>query len=160
MSEISPKIASPRSERQLWIVFDGGMINAADALYSEIRAAERGTVLIGDSRVHPISAQELRQNIRDGKLDPRDLRGFGGTFLPSPDAKTGENCDNMPALLFLLRDCKGNIKLCNSDGMVASVLGDDFVDSGIYPWVNDAAARARYILLSIGYPVEYSGKDS
>ena len=92
--------------------------------------------------IAPYSEDELGQFIRDGKLDPRDLGRFGGFGLAASRSDVPEQDANLPALLFLVRDGKGNVKLRNAESLVRSLsVGsvDDAVHAGFDGGVNFAA---------------------
>lgn len=92
--------------------------------------------------ITPYPEDELRQLIRDGKLDSRDLGRFSGFGLAAARSDVPEQDANLPALLFLVRDGKGNVKLRNAESLVRSLsVGsvDDAVHAGFDGGVNFAA---------------------
>lgn len=154
-------IESEISGRRAWIVWDGGMAKAATVhslnVYENGNAAYSDAV--GEYDICPIDIEKLRQNIRDGKLDPRDLQTFGGVFLSAADAETREDCDELAAFFFLVRDGKGNVKLCNADGFIASILGGEFRTGCRDFRIDRAAAGERYVLLRLGDALKNAGED-
>lgn len=72
--------------------------------------------------IQPYNEDELRQLIRDGKLDSRDLGRFSGFGLAAARSDVPEQDANLPALLFLVRDGKGNVKLCNAQCLMGNML--------------------------------------
>ena len=67
--------------------------------------------------ITPYPEDELRQLIRDGKLDSRDLGRFSGFGLAAARSDVPEQDANLPALLFLVRDNQDNIKLRNANSL-------------------------------------------
>ena len=75
-------------------------------------------------RLFPYDLDELRQSVRDGKLDSGHFGALGGTALSATTVNNTEQNSNLPALLFLVADCEGNVELCET-----AFLSADFVSS-------------------------------
>ncbi len=61
--------------------------------------------------IEPFEDFQLRQAIRDGKLDSSDLCSFAPIDTHSDVSQKNAY---FPAVVFLIRDCKGNVKLCDA----------------------------------------------
>ena len=66
----------------------------------------------------PFDEELLLQFIRDGKLNAGDLGCLGGLTPISSKPQAPEQDSDFPTLLFLIRDCKGNIKLCRAESFI------------------------------------------
>lgn len=69
----------------------------------------------GVGRILPYDEDELRQFIWDGKLDAGNLGAFISDFSPHAETDPSKGNTDFCTFLFLVRDAKGNIKLCDKD---------------------------------------------
>lgn len=65
--------------------------------------------------VFPFEEDALRKFIRDGKLDVSDLGSFAAFASCCAETEIAQQNANLPSLLFLVRDCKDNIKFSDID---------------------------------------------
>lgn len=106
--------------------------------------------------ITPYPEDELRQLIRDGKLDSRDLGRFSGFGLASANSNAPKQDSYLPSLLFIVRDGKGNIKLRNAETLVRS-LSVGSVDDAVHAGFDGGVNFAAYIgnpLLGVGNAFE------
>lgn len=79
--------------------------------------------------IYPYDEDELWQSVRDGKLNPCELGRFNSLGLSAADSDVPKQNADLPALLFLVRDSKGNVKLCNAKRFVRSSLDGSVSDA-------------------------------
>lgn len=74
--------------------------------------------------VEPYDEDELRQYIRNGELDACNIGCGDAAFELPADAETCEQNSNLPALLFVVRDRKGDVKFCDAQFALAGCTAD------------------------------------
>ena len=72
--------------------------------------------------IQPYNENELGQFIRDGKLNSRDLGCLDSFGSASANSNAPKQDSYLPSLLFLVRDCQGNVKLCNAQCLMGNML--------------------------------------
>ena len=91
-----------------------------------ISADNKGNVYIARDTtapqlVEPYDEDELRQYIRDGKFDARDIGSFVAPLEGSACTEVCKQNADFPAFLFIVRDGKGNVKLCNAQFLCGTI---------------------------------------
>lgn len=76
-------------------------------------------------RLEVYDLAELRQHIRHGKFNARNLGGFFGGGNAAADSHGAEDNSELPALIFLVADGKGNVELRNAESFIASGAGEE-----------------------------------
>lgn len=83
--------------------------------------------------IEPYNENELRQSIRDGKLNSCDLGCLDGFGFAAADSDTSKKDSYLPSLLFLVRDSQGNVKLCNAKCLIQNLMVGCFAGSECAP---------------------------
>lgn len=127
-----------------FLVARNGMVE-----FSRVRSIMRGDVDTVDIELEYCSGSwnpfrlevydlaELRQHIRHGKFNARNLCGFFGSGNASADPHGTEDNTELPSLIFLVADGKGNVELRNAESLIACSARKDFAstvgaDVGVY----------------------------
>ena len=75
------------------------------------------------AELSPWDIAKLRQDVRDGKLDPRRFGGLRTNSAAPAEPRADDPEADLPASLFLVRNENGDIELCQPDDFVSLILG-------------------------------------
>lgn len=113
------------------------------------------------SPLSPWDIAKLRQDVRDGKLDPRRFGRLRTNSAATAEPRTDDPESDLPASLFLVRNENGDIELRQPDDFVSLISGGQEHGQSSAP--DRRVYRSAFICnfeLGVGYACKDFGKGN